>query len=192
MSGLNADGSYIDFSGYSVYWEVDTSIISTVTEFEVNNVEASSYYGTFNGFVSNGLTGILSFELDLFLVYSEYTPFNFIFKVYNSSGILVYTYILSSDDFIKKQIEFNDSTGSDKTYNVVESPNYSNNSTGLNFDNLVNWNEDDYKKLLSTDNFVWQFFLTVINLLPWWIYTPLAILLFGVVFISLLKFIRGG
>ena len=192
LTGLNSDGSYIDFSNYSVRWSIDTSIISTVESLYVNNSKQSNFFGNFSGFTSNGLTGTLNFSIELNLVYSDYIPFNFVFEIYDSTGKLVHTEVLNSNDFIKTQIDSNKNTGVEKDYYVTDSDKFGKGNNSLNFNDIVNWDEKDYKKLLSSDNFVWQFFITFLNLLPWWISTPLAILIFGVVFISLLKFIRGG
>lgn len=76
--------------------------------------------------------------------------------------------------------------------NAVDNGNYSLSDRGSDLSNYENWKIDDYYDLVSTDNFIWQFFKAILFGLPSWITTPLYILIFGVVIITLYRFIRGA
>ncbi|MBR5227689.1 MAG: hypothetical protein IKV94_03535 [Clostridia bacterium] len=65
-------------------------------------------------------------------------------------------------------------------------------SSDIDFSGIENWKIEDYYDLVSADNFVWKFFKAVLFELPSWITTPLYILIFGVVIITLYRFIRGA
>ena len=78
-------------------------------------------------------------------------------------------------------------------YEITKDENYTpGNGSGLDVDNIKNWKIEDYKKFIGTDNFIWTFFKAILGNLPWWITTPLTILIFGVVIITLLRLIRGA
>lgn len=50
----------------------------------------------------------------------------------------------------------------------------------------------DYYNLVDTGNSAWYFFKVILNNLPRWITLPLSLLIFGVVIITLYRFIRGA
>lgn len=65
-------------------------------------------------------------------------------------------------------------------------------SSTPSYSDIENWEIKDYYDLVSTDNFVWKFFKTILFELPSWITTPLFLLIFGVVIITIYRFIRGA
>lgn len=190
LSGNNTDGTSIDFSNYSVRWSIPTWVV--LDSLEVNGSSYDKYSGTLSGFTS---TGILSmFNLKVYELIKDHTKdFNITLQVYDENDTLVLTHVINSDDIISKQVSSEENNVDKEDYDILDNPNYtggSSNSSNLN--NIQDWTIKDYEKLMSTDNFVWEFFKSILGNLPWWITTPLTILIFGVVIITLIRFARGA
>lgn len=192
LNGTNIDGSNIDFSNYSVIWSIPSWL--DVDSINVNYEEYSKRSGTLSGFSSNG---VLSCFIDFYLLISnlnnKYIPFDITLQVYDDSGSLVLTHVINSDDIAAKKISSEENNVTKEDYEILDNPNYTGGSSNSsNMNNIQDWTIDDYKKLMSTDNFVWEFFKSILGNLPWWITTPLTILIFGVVIITLIRFARGA
>ena len=197
LEGTNFDGSFIDFSNYSVRWSIPTDV--EVKEIRINNTK----YDKRNGFFYNpNSIGMFYCYLEIRDHISkfgpnEYKPFNITLEVYDGDGNLVLTHIINSDDIVEDTISKEENNVDKGDYDILDNPNYtggSSNSSGSigNVNNIQNWTTDDYLDLMSTDNFVWEFFKAILGNLPWWITTPLTILIFGVVIITLIRFARGA
>ena len=55
-----------------------------------------------------------------------------------------------------------------------------------------NFDSSYYENLVSTDNFIWEFFNKILFGLPSWFTTPIYLLLTGVVIITLYRMFRGA
>ena len=64
--------------------------------------------------------------------------------------------------------------------------------TGFNYSGVANMGINDYYNMVNTNNTAWSFFKVILNSLPNWITLPLSLLIFGVVTITLYRFIRGA
>lgn len=189
LAGTNPDGSYIDFTNYSVRWSIEpyTTLLETI---KVNNNDYSKDFGTVSGFDS--VYGILDFELEIHqLLDKRVSAFDIVFEIYDSNDNLVLKHVVNSDDIVKDQVIYNENFPNRPSYDILDNPNYSGGNKYPNSDNIQNWEIDDFVSYLGTDNSVFNFFWAFLNNMPTWISTPLSILLIGLVIITLYKFIRG-
>lgn len=190
LAGTNPDGSYIDFTNYSVRWYIEpyTTLLETV---KVNNIDSSKRFGTVSGFDPH--FGILeNFELEIHqLLGKRIAAFDIVFDIYDGNDNLVLKHIVNSDDIVKDQIIYNEILPNKPNYDILGNPNYSGGNKYPNSDNIQNWEIDDFVSYLGTDNSIFNFFWAFLNNMPTWISTPLSILLIGLVIITLYKFIRG-
>ena len=191
LTGTNPDGSFIDFSNYKVQWSVPTWV--TFESIELGFEEYNMRSGTLTGFTSAGALSM--FNLQLYENLSEHSKnFDITLQVYDGSGNLVLTHIVNSDNIVDNQIKSEENNVDKGDYDIVDKPGYTggSNSNYGDIGNIQNWTADDYINLMSTDNFVWEFFKAILGNLPWWITTPLTILIFGVVIITIIRFARGA
>lgn len=192
LTGNNIDGTSRDFSNYSVRWSIPTWLI--LDSLEVNGQSYDKRSGILTGFTSNGVLSL--FNLKIYeLIKNHKSSFDITLQVYDSDDNLVLTHIINSDDIVQNQVSSEENNVDKGDYEIVDNPNYSGGSNSNNIgdiNNIQNWTADDYLNLMSTDNFVWEFFKAILGNLPWWITTPLTILIFGVVIITIIRFARGA
>lgn len=81
-------------------------------------------------------------------------------------------------------------TGS--TTNGVTDNSFITSGTDSNYSDVANMGINDYYNLVNTNNTAWNFFKVILDSLPNWITLPLSLLIFGVVIITLYRFIRGA
>lgn len=190
LTGNNSDGTSIDFSNYYVNWSVPTWV--DFDKIELGQEEYNKRSGTLTGFTSSGALSM--FNLKFFEYLNVHTKsFDITLQVYDGNDNLVLTHVINSDNIISKQVASEENNVDKGDYGILDNPGYtggSNNSS--NIGNIQNWTADDYLNLMSTDNFVWEFFKAILGNLPWWITTPLTILIFGVVIITIIRFARGA
>lgn len=195
LTGTNSDGSQIDFSNYYIRWSVPTNLV--VKEIKDDNGKCDKLNGIF--YPIND-TGIFSPRWSLRDYISDlkkddpYVPFNITLQVYDGNDNIVLTHIINSDNMVEDKIASEENNVDKGDYGILDNPNYSGGSSSgkPNINNIQNWKVEDYTNLMSTDNFVWEFFKAILGNLPWWITTPLTILIFGVVIITLIRFARGA
>ncbi len=190
LNGTNFNGSSIDFSNYYVRWSIPTWIV--LDSLDVYGSSYSKRNGIFNGISSSGYSGMV--DLKIFeLIKDHKAAFDITLQVYDSDDNLVLTHIINSDDIVKNQVSKEENNVDKGDYDILDNPNYTGGSSSSpNIDNIQDWTADDYLNLMSTDNFVWEFFKAILGNLPWWITVPLTILIFGVVIITLIRFARGA
>lgn len=190
LSGTYKDGSNIDFSDYYVRWSIPTWIeLDSIYIYSENYTKRN---GIITGFSSSGQSDL--FNLQIFELLKNHTKsFDITLEVYDSDDNLVLTHVINSDDIVKKQIASEENNVDKGDYDILDSPNYTGGSSSSpDINNIQNWTSDDYLNLMSTDNFVWEFFKAILGNLPSWITVPITILIFGVVIITLIRFARGA
>lgn len=197
LDGTNSDGTLIDFSDYYIRWSVPINI--EIIEILDNNGKCEKRNGIFDSPSSIGYFTCFWSIRDYISKYKsdEYVAFDITLQVYDGNDNLVLTHIINSDDIVEDKIASEENNVDKGDYGILDNPNYtggsSNSSSSAgNISNIQNWTADDYLNLMSTDNFVWEFFKAILGNLPWWITTPLTILIFGVVIITLIRFARGA
>ena len=192
LFGKDISGSDINFTDYKVRWSIPQNVV--VDSLEVGSDSYSKRSGTLTCSNSNGL--ISPVNVKVYVLIRDYVPFDFTFEVYDSNDNLVLTQKLNSDSIVSNKISSNANDVSQPNYDIVNNPNYSGSSnstsSGNSFDSISNWSVEDYSNLMNTNNTIWQFFKAILGNLPWWITTPLFILILGVVIISLIRFARGA
>lgn len=86
-----------------------------------------------------------------------------------------------------------ESTGvTDSTTNGVTDNSFITSGADSNYSGVANMGIDDYYNMVNTNNTAWSFLKVILNSLPNWITLPLSLLIFGVVTITLYRFIRGA
>ena len=190
LTGNDSNGNSIDFSDYYVTWSVPTWV--NFYKIELSSEEYTKRSGTLTGFTSEGVLSM--FNLKFYEYLSEHIKsFDVTLQVYDSNDSLVLTHVINSDDIVRNQIASEENNIDKGDYDILDNPNYTGGSSGApDINNIQNWTADDYVSLMNTDNFVWEFFKAILGNLPWWITTPLTILIFGVVIITLIRFARGA
>lgn len=190
LDGTNVDGSFIDFSNYYAKWSIPTWI--NLDSIEVSEEEYTKRNGIISGFSSAGYSGMINLKI-FELIKNHISNFDIKLEIYDSEDNLVLTHLINSDDIVKNQVAKEENNVDKGDYDILDNPNYTGGSSSSpNIDNIEDWTADDYLNLMSTDNFVWEFFKAILGNLPWWITTPLTILIFGVVIITLIRFARGA
>lgn len=188
IRGTYSNGDNIDFSNYYLRWSVPTWL--TLAGIEIGVESYDKYNGIITGFSD---TGVLGIHLKIREWLSDHKKsFDITLEVFDPDGNLVTTYIINSDEIVRNQILSEENNLDKPSYDIVDNPNYSGGSGNKDFTDIQNWKIEDYLKLLTTDNFIWEFFKAVISNLPWWITIPITILIFGVVIITLFRFARGA
>lgn len=198
FNGYNSNGSQTDFSQYYIKWSLPSSL--NIDYIKINDIDYSTRSGTLTNCTEAGfLLCNLSIKVPIRdvnlvgFVTSLYTPFNISYDVYNGNNELIYSGKINSNDIVTNQINSVSDNVEKPDYEITKDENYTpGNGSGLDVDNIKNWKIEDYKKFIGTDNFIWTFFKAILGNLPWWITTPLTILIFGVVIITLLRLIRGA
>lgn len=188
LAGTDSNGNGIDFSDYYIRWSIPTWL--TVDSIEVGTSEYDKYNGVISGFSSNG---VLSIQLKIYELLKNHTkPFDITLQIYDSDDNLLSTHVINSDDIVRNQVLSEENNIDKPSYDIIDNPNYTGGSGNKDFSNIQNWTSDDYLNLMSTDNFIWEFFKAILGNLPWWITVPFTILIFGVVIITLIRFARGA
>lgn len=117
------------------------------------------------------------------------------FRIINkSTGEIVHIKKISISG--KKQTtDITDVTIFDTEDDVINNNGTSNN-TGVTDSTTNNYYQDFdssyYENLVSSDNFIWYFFNAILFGLPYWLTTPIYLLLSGVVIITLYRMFRGA
>lgn len=194
LFGNDITGSSIDFTGYKIRWSIPQNVV--VDSLEVGSDSYSKRSGYFTCNNSNGLIAMANVKV--YVLIKDYVPFDFTFEVYDSDDNLVLTQKLNSDSIVSTEIVSNENDVEQPNYDIVNNPNYTGSSNSnyssnsFDYNSISDWTVDDYSKLMSTNNTIWEFFKAILGNLPWWITTPFFILILGVVIISLIRFARGA
>jgi len=188
LAGTDSSGNNIDFSNYSVRWSIPTWL--KLDSLKVGPDKYDKYNGTITGFSSYGY---LQIDLYIYELLKNHTSsFDIKLEILDGNGDLVKTHVINSDDIVRDQIASEENNIDRPDYDIIDNPSYTGGSGNKDFSNIQNWKSEDYLNLMSTDNFVWEFFKAILGNLPWWITVPITILIFGVVIITLIRFARGA